>query len=149
MLDTITPASIDSVNITESGLQQTEVLCIEDNPANLRLIENIFTFRKDIHLLTATTPELGLELAESHRPELILLDINLPSMDGYAVMDCLRTSETTRDIPVLAISANAMPEDLARGNAAGFVDYLTKPLDVSRMLEIINNILKDRQANRQ
>ena len=144
----IPQASIEPASIEEPTNHTLEVLCIEDNPANMRLIENIFNLRKDIHLLTATTPDVGLELAESHQPALILLDINLPVMDGYAVMECLRTSESTRDIPVLAISANAMPEDLARGKAAGFVDYITKPLEVGRMLEVINNILKDIPAGK-
>jgi len=62
-------------------------------------------------------------------------------MDGYAVMQCLRESPATRDIPVVAISANAMPKDLARGKAAGFVDYLTKPLEVDRLLRVVEEII--------
>jgi PAS domain S-box-containing protein len=120
---------------------QWEVLCIEDNPANLRLIERILASRQDIHLLSAVTPNVGLEMAQNHLPSLILLDINLPEMDGYAVMECLRTSDTTRHIPVVAISANAMPKDLARGNLAGFYEYLTKPLDVKKLLHVINEII--------
>jgi len=121
--------------------QRWDVLCIEDNPANLRLIERILSRRKDIRLLTAEAPGLGLELAQAHRPALILLDINLPDMDGYAVMQCLRESEVTRDIPVVAISANAMPKDLARGKAAGFADYLTKPIEVERLLAVVDAVL--------
>ncbi|MBP6852677.1 MAG: PAS domain-containing protein [Rhodoferax sp.] len=120
-----------------------DVLCIEDNPANLRLIERILGRRADIRLLSASAPGLGLELARSHRPALILLDINLPDMDGYAVMQCLRENAATRDIPVVAISANAMPADLARGREAGFTDYLTKPLEVASLLRAVNAALPD------
>jgi len=114
-----------------------DVLCIEDNPANLHLIESIFAHRPDIRLLSALAPGLGLELARTYRPALILLDINLPDMDGYAVLQCLRENALTRDIPVVAISANAMPKDRARGLAAGFAEYLTKPVDIARLLEIV------------
>jgi len=120
--------------------KQWDVLCIEDNPANLRLIERILSRRQDIRLLTAVAPGLGLELAAAHRPALILLDINLPDMDGYDVMKCLRESPATRDIPVVAISANAMPKDLARARAAGFADYLTKPLEVDRLLRVVDEV---------
>jgi len=123
------------------NLQLWDVLCIEDNPANLRLIERILARRPDVRLLTASAPGLGLELAAAHRPALILLDINLPDMDGYDVMNCLREHPATRDIPVVAISANAMPKDLARGKAAGFADYLTKPLDVDRLLRVVDDVI--------
>jgi signal transduction histidine kinase/ActR/RegA family two-component response regulator len=121
-----------------------DVLCIEDNPANLRLIEGIFARQDNIRLLSALAPGLGLELARTHRPALILLDINLPDMDGYAVMQCLREHEATRAIPVLAISANAMPKDIERSKAAGFVAYLTKPIDVSELLRTVSALLAAR-----
>ena len=120
---------------------QFNVLCIEDNPANLRLIERILASRSDIRLLSAGAPGQGLELARAYRPALILLDINLPDMDGYAVMECLRESPLTRDIPVIAISANAMPQDLERGKAAGFANYLTKPLDIGQFLSVVESTL--------
>ncbi len=135
-------AARSNVQAPTAGQKQWDVLCIEDNPANMRLIERILARRSDIRLLTADAPGLGLELAVAHRPALILLDINLPDMDGYTVMQCLRESEVTRDIPVVAISANAMPQDLARGKAAGFVDYLTKPLEVDRLVQVIDGIIK-------
>jgi len=135
-------AARSDVQAPAAGQKQWDVLCIEDNPANMRLIERILARRSDIRLLTADAPGLGLELALAHRPALILLDINLPDMDGYAVMQCLRESAVTRDIPVVAISANAMPQDLARGKAAGFVEYLTKPLEVDRLVQVIDGIIK-------
>jgi CheY-like chemotaxis protein/anti-sigma regulatory factor (Ser/Thr protein kinase) len=125
------------------GARRWGVLCIEDNPANLRLIERILSRREDIRLLSAGTPGLGLELAQAHRPALILLDINLPDMDGYDVMKCLRENPATRDIPVVAISANAMPKDLARGKAAGFADYVTKPIEVDRLMKVVLQTLED------
>ncbi len=117
------------------------VLCIEDNPANLRLLERILKQRPGIDLLTAATPGLGLELARAHRPALILLDINLPDMDGYAVLDRLRATPETRAIPVIAISANAMPKDVARGQAAGFAAYLTKPIQIPELLRQVDAVL--------
>jgi len=134
------PASTVNVG-TLIGQQRIDVLCIEDNPANMRLIERILSQRQNIRLLTAGAPGIGLELADAHRPALILLDINLPDMDGYAVMQCLREKESTRDIPVVAVSANAMPKDLARGKAAGFAEYLTKPLDVDRLLQVVDDVI--------
>jgi hypothetical protein len=125
-----------------AGNWQSEILCIEDNPANLRLIERILSRRQDVRLLTAGVPSLGLELALAHRPALILLDINLPGMDGYEVMQCLRENPLTRGIPVVAVSANAMPKDLARGKAAGFADYLTKPLDIEQLLRTVDQVLE-------
>jgi signal transduction histidine kinase/CheY-like chemotaxis protein len=122
------------------GRARLDVLCIEDNPANLRLVERILSRRNDVRLLTASAPGLGLELAAAHRPALILLDINLPEMDGYEVMDCLRQDPATRDIPVVAVSANAMPKDLARGKAAGFAHYLTKPLHVDRLVAVLDDL---------
>jgi CheY-like chemotaxis protein len=126
-----------------------DVLCIEDNPANLRLIEGIFAPHKNIRLLSALAPGLGLELARTHKPALILLDINLPDMDGYAVMQCLREHEATRQIPVLAISANAMPKDIERGKAAGFAAYVTKPIDVAELLRLVTQLLAARQVEGQ
>jgi PAS domain S-box-containing protein len=117
------------------------VLCIEDNPANLRLLERILKQRGGIELLTAAAPGLGLELARAHRPALILLDINLPDMDGYAVLERLRAAPETCAIPVIAISANAMPKDVARGQAAGFAAYLTKPLQIAELLRQVDATL--------
>jgi PAS domain S-box-containing protein len=117
---------------------QFELLCIEDNPVNLLLVEHIVGLRPQWRLLSAVSPLHGLELARRHRPRLILLDIHLPEMDGWAVMQVLREDPVTRDIPVVAVSAQAMATDLARGRAAGFADYLTKPLNLQRMLALLD-----------
>jgi PAS domain S-box-containing protein len=131
----------DALGNGSVGQRMRDILCIEDNPANMRLLERILTRRDGIRLLRADKPDMGLDLANKYRPTLILLDINLPGMDGYDVMRCLREGEATRDIPVVAMSANAMPRDLARGKAAGFMDYLTKPLDVDKLLQVVDDVI--------
>ena len=114
------------------------LLCIEDNPANLLLVEGILALRPEVELLQARDPAQGLTLARRHLPALVLLDINLPGMDGYEVLRRLRVDPATCALPVVAVSANAKPADLARGRAAGFDDYLTKPLDVVRLLALVD-----------
>jgi signal transduction histidine kinase/ActR/RegA family two-component response regulator len=122
--------------------RQFDILCIEDNPANLRLVERILAQRADIRLLSASAPGLGLELAAAHRPSLILLDINLPDMDGYEVLRRLQANPATCSIPVLGISSNAMPKDIERALAAGFSDYLTKPLDIAQFMAVVYSYLE-------
>ncbi|MBU1224226.1 MAG: PAS domain-containing protein [Gammaproteobacteria bacterium] len=120
---------------------QHTVLYIEDNPANIKLVAQILGRRPHIHLLTAHTPELGIELALARRPELILLDINLPGMDGYQVLEIFKADARLKAIPVVAITANAMSRDIERGKAAGFVDYLTKPLNVGHFHRAVDACL--------
>jgi len=117
------------------------VLYLEDNPANLRLMQQLLAPRADIHLVCSMEPLEGLALAHAEHPDLIMLDINLPGMSGYDMLKQLQVHADTCDIPVVAISANAMPKDLARGKAAGFTDYLTKPLEVDRLLRVIDDVI--------
>lgn len=119
----------------------TTVLYIEDNPANLRLVAQLLARRPHTTLLTAHEPMLGLELASAHLPTVILLDINLPGIDGYEVLKLLRMREETRHIPVIAISANAMPSDVKQGLAAGFESYITKPINMTDLLRTVNEVL--------
>ncbi|WP_341646059.1 PAS domain-containing hybrid sensor histidine kinase/response regulator [Thauera sp. SDU_THAU2] len=121
-----------------AGGPQRHILYIDDNPVNLKLVTQILSMLRDIDLVTAHEPELGIELALASKPDLILLDINLPGMDGYGVLQVLQADLQLRHVPVLAVSANAMPKDIERGIAAGFADYLTKPLDVGRFLASID-----------
>ncbi|HET8870751.1 MAG TPA: ATP-binding protein [Aquabacterium sp.] len=139
------PQLVDPIGTDPEAKQSRTVLCIEDNPNNLQLIESILGLLPDVRMLSAIAPGLGLELARTHQPDLILLDINLPDMDGFAVMRCLSESPATRHIPVVAVSANAMPQDLERGRAAGFVDYITKPIDVGRLLRVVDGLVGKRE----
>ncbi|HUX90867.1 MAG TPA: response regulator [Gallionellaceae bacterium] len=117
------------------------VLYIEDNPMNLRLMQQVFSSRQDWELRTATTAESGLEMVRANPPELILMDINLPGMDGYQALSQIRAEPGAAHIPVIALTANAMKGDRDRGLDAGFADYLTKPLDILKLLGVLDNIL--------
>lgn len=132
---TVGVAAIDEYRYT--------VLYIEDNPANLRLVAQILGRNPQLQLMTAHTPELGLELASAHHPELILLDINLPGMDGYQVLKILRALDSAKKTPVIAISANVTPRDIEQGMAAGFDEYITKPIDIMHFLEVVGRLLPD------
>jgi PAS domain S-box-containing protein len=123
-------------------IQRHVVLYAEDNPANLRLVQKILGRRPDIELLSATNGREGLEMIRQRRPHLILLDINMPDMDGYEVLEVIKTDATLKDIPDIAITANAMSKDIERGKAAGFTGYLTKPLDVSEFNNLIDQALQ-------
>jgi len=124
---------------------KSNILYIEDNPANLKLVIQLFANKQHIQLFTAHTASLGLELAETKCPDLILLDINLPEMDGYKVLEKLLNNDKTRNIPVIAVSANAMPKDLIQAEKAGFNDYLTKPLDIKHFYNTIDKFLLKEQ----
>jgi signal transduction histidine kinase len=133
-------ASASDASSIEQERQYT-VLYIEDNPANLRLVCKMLADRQDINLLTAEEPRLGLELASEHHPDLILMDITMPHMDGYQVLSILKADEQLQHIPVVAVTANAMVKDIARGKSADFSDYLTKPLDVPHFLATVDHFL--------
>ncbi len=121
--------------------QTRVVLYVEDDPVNLILMEAVFAGRPGLRLVGAALPEQGLQLALSERPDLILLDIQLPGIDGFEVLRRLQAVESTRAIPVIAVSANAMPSDIEQGLAAGFLDYLTKPLDLPKLMQAIDRAL--------
>jgi CheY-like chemotaxis protein len=117
---------------------RTTVLYIEDNLANLRLVEEILSRRPQVRLLAAMQGGLGLELAEQHRPELIVLDLHLPDMHGTEVLARLRSDPATARTPVVVLSADATAGQIERLLGAGAAAYLTKPLDVRRFLELID-----------
>jgi PAS domain S-box-containing protein len=114
------------------------LLYVEDNPANLKLIEQIIARHPDIRLQTAVNGTLGIEIARSTLPKVILMDINLPGISGVEALKILRADPATAHIPVVALSANAMPHDIATGLEAGFFHYLTKPIKVSELLDTLN-----------
>ena len=125
---------------------QYNVLYVEDNPANMRLMEQVFSRRSNINLLKAHEPLLGLEFAAQYKPDLIMLDINLPGMDGYEILQILQHNTKTRETPVLAISANAMPSDIQKGLDAGFSHFITKPIKVQELLDVIDELLDEQSA---
>jgi PAS domain S-box-containing protein len=117
------------------------VLYIEDNLANLALVEHVLDRRAGVSLLTTMQGRLGIELARQHRPDLILLDVHLPDMTGHDVLREIREDVTTRDIPVVVVSADATVSSVKRLLANGAADYVTKPIDVARFLEILDRTL--------
>jgi signal transduction histidine kinase/ActR/RegA family two-component response regulator len=117
------------------------LLYVEDNPANLKLVQEIISFRPELRLLTAPDGQLGLELARAHLPDLILMDINLPGIGGMEALRLLRADPRTAHIPVIALTANAMPRDVERGIAAGFFRYLIKPINIDEFTEAINSTI--------
>ena len=117
------------------------VLYIEDNPVNVLLMEAMLSRIEGLRFMTAPLPRVGLQMAVDERPDLILLDIQLPEMDGYEVLRRLRLNDASRDIPVIAVSANAMPADIEHGLASGFAQYLTKPLDMQALIKAVERAL--------
>ncbi len=114
--------------------QPKQVLYVEDNPVNVLLMQNTLARMPDIQLKIATTGETGLSMALKAPPDLILMDIHLPGMSGYDTLKHLRQHPETRDIPVIAVSAAALSEEIERGLAAGFRRYITKPFNIQDLL---------------
>ena len=120
------------------------LLYVEDNRANLRLMTQAIKVRKDIEFISARTGTLGMDMAFSHLPDLILLDINLPGINGIELLTRLKQSDETKHIPVIAVSANAHPSDVKQAMAAGFDEYLVKPLDIGQLYAALDNYLPHR-----
>jgi CheY-like chemotaxis protein len=121
------------------------VLLIEDNLANLKLIEALTSDREHIELLPAMTGGLGVELAREHVPDLILLDQHLPDLTGTEVLHRLKAHPETRAIPVVVVSADATPGQVRRMRERGAADYLTKPLDIRRFLQVLDGVIEPDQ----
>ncbi|MHB9017623.1 MAG: response regulator, partial [Burkholderiales bacterium] len=124
------------------GIPVHTVLYVEDNPANLKLVEQLIARRRDIRLLNADNGQMGVEMARAFQPEVILMDINLPGISGIDALKILREDAATAHIPVVAVSANAIPRDIAIGLEAGFFRYLTKPIRVNEFLDTLDAALK-------
>jgi len=118
------------------------LLYVEDNPANLHLVEQILARHPEIHLLTAKDGNSGIEIARLSQPEVILMDINLPDISGIQALKLLRGDPLTAHIPVIAVSANAMPLDIEMGMRAGFISYITKPIKVDEFMLAINSAIE-------
>lgn len=120
---------------------QKSLLYVEDNPANMALIQQLIARRDDLKLLAATDAHIGIQMARSFRPDVILMDINLPGLNGYDALKILHSDRITKDIPVMALSANALPRDIKLGLDAGFFLYLTKPISVSEFTQALHDAL--------
>lgn len=132
---TPTPASCDGATAPD------DVLYIEDNPVNSTLMQAMLEVLPGVRLRCAATAAEGLAIAERERPRLILLDIQMPDLDGFEVMARLRSWPATRPIPVIAVTGQAAPQDLSRGQAAGFTAYLAKPLQLHALLQAVCDAL--------
>jgi signal transduction histidine kinase/ActR/RegA family two-component response regulator len=123
------------------------VLYVEDNLANLRLVERLIERRPGLRLISAVTGELGIALARARRPDVILMDINLPDMTGIEALEVVRRDPATAHIPVVAISANAMAFDVEKGRKAGFFEYLTKPIKINEFTVTLTAALELAEKN--
>jgi CheY-like chemotaxis protein/anti-sigma regulatory factor (Ser/Thr protein kinase) len=123
------------------------LLQIEDNPANLKLVERVLEALPDVSVISAPQGRLGVDLARQHEPDLILLDLNLPDLSGFEVLRILRADPATRDIPVIVISADATKEQITRLIDAGARAYVTKPLDVTLFVKVVGDALQERRLD--
>ncbi|MEA2163517.1 MAG: hypothetical protein QOK37_1644 [Thermoanaerobaculia bacterium] len=127
-----------AIPMVAAGARTRTLLYVEDNPANLKLIEKLVARRHDLRLLSAIDGIRGVELARTCQPDVILMDINLPGISGIEALRILREDKSTSHIPVVALSANAIPRDIEKGLEAGFFRYLTKPIKVSDFTDALN-----------
>jgi PAS domain S-box-containing protein len=135
------PLAIAHAHVPTDAQPRT-LLYVEDNPANMMLVEDLIARRPDIRLLSARDGNGGVEIAREARPDVILMDVNLPGVSGIAAMKILAGDPATALIPVIAISANAIPRDIKEGLDAGFFRYLTKPIKVTEFMETLDAALK-------
>jgi PAS domain S-box-containing protein len=135
------PPAADQAQV-QTDAQLRTLLYVEDNPANLMLVEDLIARRPDIRLLSARDGNRGVEIARAARPDVILMDINLPGITGIAALRILAGDPATARIPVIALSANAIPRDIQEGLDAGFFRYLTKPIKVTEFMETLDVALK-------
>jgi CheY-like chemotaxis protein len=125
-----------------AGAPRRTLLYVEDNPANMQLVEQLIARYPDIRLVTAVNGTLGIELARATQPKVILMDINLPGISGIEALKILREDPATAHIPVVALSANVMPRDIVKGLEAGFFRYITKPIKVKEFMDTLNVALE-------
>jgi CheY-like chemotaxis protein len=117
------------------------ILYVEDNPANVAFMRDLVSTFENIHLLAAPTAEIGVEMARERRPEVIIMDINLPGMSGLDALRALREAPETKETPVIALTAAASERDRQRGMHAGFYRYLTKPVRVDEFVAALDGLL--------
>ena len=134
-------AALD-VPTVATGARRLTLLYVEDNLANMKLVEQLIARRPDLRLLTAVNGTLGIEVARTSQPTMILMDINLPGISGVEALKVLRGDPATAHIPVVALSANAMPRDIEKGLQAGFFRYLTKPIKINEFMHTLDAALE-------
>jgi len=132
----------DRIALDLPTLAEHTVLYIEDNPSNLQLMEMIFERLDNVRMISTHTAELGLEMAEREHPDLILMDINLPGMNGVEALKKIQTTQTIHKTPVIAVSANAMKNDIENALKIGFIAYIAKPFQVDEILTTVSSILE-------
>jgi CheY-like chemotaxis protein len=120
------------------GHARRTVLHVEDNPVNVKLVERALARRPDVRLLSATRADAGLRAAAAARPDLILLDLNLPDGSGHDLLRRLRGEPETRDVPVVVVSGHTPDHSAQALDGLGVRDYLTKPIDIGRLLELVD-----------
>jgi PAS domain S-box-containing protein len=125
-----------------AGAVRRTLLYVEDNPANLKLVEELIALFPDIELLAAVNGTLGIELARAAQPQVILMDINLPGISGIKTLKIMREDAKTAHIPVIALSANAVPGNIAESLGAGFFRYLTKPIKIKDLIDTLDAALE-------
>ncbi|MFA6957927.1 MAG: PAS domain S-box protein [Thermoanaerobaculia bacterium] len=130
------------------GARHATLLCVEDNQANMKLVEQLIARRPDVRLLTAVDGIRGVEVARASLPTVILMDINLPGISGVEALKILRDDLSTAHIPVIALSANAMIRDIQTGMDAGFFRYLTKPIKVEQFMDTLDAALEFAESRR-
>ena len=133
--------------VEQGTSRKRTLLYVEDNPANLTLVEQLIARRTDLKLLTAVDGHLGIQLARAFQPDVILMDINLPGISGFGVLKILGVDPATSHIPVIALSANAVPRDIEKGIEAGFFRYLTKPIKVVEFMDALDVALQHAESN--
>jgi PAS domain S-box-containing protein len=121
--------------------KQRSIIYVEDNPSNIEFMRELVAELERVNLVTVPTAEVGVELVRDRRPDLVIMDINLPGMSGYEATRLLKTWPETRDIPVIALTAAAMTGDRKRFSDAGFYRYLTKPVRVAELMEVLEELL--------
>lgn len=128
------------------GQRLRTLLYVEDNMANQQLVEQLIARRADLHFLSAPDASIGIEMALANLPDIILMDINLPGISGIDALKMLRADPATAHIPIIALSAIALPSEIASARAAGFFDYLTKPIVIADFMATIDKALLAAQS---
>lgn len=138
----------EAADALPTSSSEYSLLYVEDNPSNLRLMEHLIATQPNVQMFSAPSGGLGLELAKARKPDVIVLDINLPGMSGFDILRYLKSRPETWNTPVIALTASAMPNDVKRGLAAGFFRYITKPLDVNEFLAAIELALNEKPMDK-